>query len=603
MKLKFHDIASAKYHNKPIEVRCRVSGKSISPYAIPRKIRVKTEEGTWVIEIKPGDENILRFLDIKTSQIGIVLTQLYGYKKFSYKVIEVQNVERIFILPITGKERNKIGSNYTAYFIGYGVDINTLYDMKGYTTVDPTNQSTTHVFTEGVKVFSDIENFSLTKEIHNRLNEFTLPKENLEEAYDRLDAIYEAYSHNITKIYNRTDLHLSIDLAFRSVISFYISNEFVHKGWTDVMIIGDTRCGKGYVAEKLMKYFAVGEVVSGDNVSFSGLVGGLQQFNKHWVITWGKIPMNDCGFVLIDEAGELKEHEWSRLSRIRSEGVAEITKIQSQVTNARTRLLFLVNPPNKMISNYSYGIQSLSDVVKAPEDIARFDYCLVVAHNEVTMNEINKPRKQINGLFTPELEQDLILWTWSRKPNEVQFSEEAIKLIYDRAIKLSQTYTFTIPLIQGENVRIKLAKISIAFASRFYSTKHDGKTLFVKSFHVECAFHFINMIYKKNVSGYYALSNLQEHLNIDYETDFRVIEGYFKAFTNKKELWRCLLINNNITAVDISEHLNLDQDTSRDVISRLLQAKCIVKTPRVSKTYIKTPAFTEWLKKVLLAKE
>lgn len=603
MKLKFHDIASAKYHNKPISIRCRVSGKSISPYAIPRKIRVKMEEGTWVIEIKPGDESILRFIDIKTSQIGIVLTQLYGYKKFSYKVIEVQNVERIFILPITGKERNKIGSNYTAYYIGYGIDINTLYDMKGYTTVDPTNQSTTHVFTEGVKVFSDIENFNMTKEIHNQLNEFTLPKENLEEAYDRLDAIYEAYSHNITKIYNRTDLHLSIDLAFRSVISFYISNEFVHKGWTDVMIIGDTRCGKGYVAEKLMKYFAVGEVVSGDNVSFSGLVGGLQQFNKHWVITWGKIPMNDCGFVLIDEAGELKEHEWSRLSRIRSEGVAEITKIQSQVTNARTRLLFLVNPPNKMISNYSYGIQSLSDVVKAPEDIARFDYCLVVAHNEVTMNEINKPRKQINGMFTPELEQDLILWTWSRKPNEVQFSEEAIKLIYDRAIKLSQTYTFTIPLIQGENVRIKLAKISIAFASRFYSNRNDGKTLYVKSFHVECAFHFINMIYKKNVSGYYALSNLQEHLNIDYETDFKVIEGFFKAFTNKKELWRCLLINNNITAVDISEHLNLDQDTSRDVISRLLQAKCIVKTPRVSKTYIKTPAFTEWLKKVLLAKE
>lgn len=603
MKLKFHDIVSAKYHNKPISIRCRVSGKSISPYCIPSKIRVKTEEGTWVIEIKPGDESILRFIDIKTSQIGIVLTQLYGYKKFSYKVIEVQNVERIFILPMTGKERNKIGSNYTAYYIGYGVDINTLYDMKGYTTVDPTNQATTHVFTEGVKVFSDIENFSLTKEIHNRLNEFTLQKENLEEAYDRLDAIYEAYSHNITKIYNRTDLHLTIDLAFRSVISFYISNEFVHKGWTDVMVIGDTRCGKGYVAEKLMKYFAVGEVVSGDNVSFSGLVGGLQQFNKHWVITWGKIPMNDCGFVLIDEAGELKEHEWSRLSRIRSEGVAEITKIQSQVTNARTRLLFLVNPPNKMISNYSYGIQSLSDVVKAPEDIARFDYCLVVAHNEVTMNEINKPRKQINGMFTPELEQDLILWTWSRKPNEVQFSEEAIKLIYDRAIKLSQTYTFTIPLIQGENVRIKLAKISIAFASRFYSTRNEGKTLFVKSFHVECAFHFINMIYKKNVSGYYALSNLQEHLNIDYETDFRVIEGFFKAFTNKKELWRCLLINNNITAVDISEHLNLDQDTSRDVISRLLQAKCIVKTPRVSKTYIKTPAFTEWLKKVLLAKE
>ena len=127
----------------------------------------------------------------------------------------------------------------------------------------------------------------------------------------------------------------------------------------------------------------MGEVVGAENCSYAGLVAGLQQYNKHWVVTWGKIPMNDGGLVVIDEASEIKPEEWARFSRIRSEGVAEIVKVQAQITNARTRVLYLANPPYKAISNYSYGIQSLLDLVKTPEDIARFDYACIVAHEEV----------------------------------------------------------------------------------------------------------------------------------------------------------------------------------------------------------------------------
>jgi hypothetical protein len=311
--------------------------------------------------------------------------------------------------------------------------------------------------------------------------------------------------------------------------------------------------------------------------------------------------MNDCGLLIVDESGGMEENMWGKMSRIRSEGVAEITKIQTEVANARTRLLFLCNPLNKMISNYSYGIQSLHDLVKAPEDIARFDYVLVVAHNEVSGKVINQRREPLPKIYDVSMEQDLILWCWSRKPNEVQFSKEAIKLVYELSMKLEKIYDFSIPLIQVENVRFKLAKIAIAFAARFYSNANEGKTLFVKSAHVECAFYFFDLIYGKDQSGYRAYSTMKKSVQeVVTPEKLRDIEIYFNSWKlQKKELLRFLLVNNSIDNDSLTTHLGCRKENSTECMSRLLKAGCITKK---GQNYYKTPDFTTYLKNVMLKK-
>ncbi len=607
------DVLSSKNYNKKIKLKCIVSGKSISPYCVPKKIIitcVPTEQNNCkeckykdnnVLTLLPTNENILQFLDIQSYQRTKIIQEIFNIScRFSYEITEMQNVERLFILPQTNnKIRNKIKVAPIAYFVGLGIDMNTSYEMEGYTTLYPKDQTTVHVFVNAKKIKSDSETFILTKEKHEMLMKFNKVDLSVEEIYDYLDKLYLSYAHNITKIYDRFDLHLAVDLAFKSVLSFKFDNEIVHKGWMDIMIIGDTRCGKGYVAEKLAKYFQLGEAISGDNLSFAGLVGGLQQYNKQWVITWGKIPLNDCGLVIIDEASEIKSDDWTRLSRLRSEGIAEITKINTQITQARTRIIFIANPILKTIANYSYGVQALVDIVKAPEDIARFDYALVVAHNEVEIKDINKRREPIKELYSNNLEQLLILWAWSRTQDEILFSIEAVQLIYTLSVKLAQVYTFSIPLIQGENIRIKLAKIAIAFAVRLYSNKKNGKYLFADSIHVECAYHFLNMIYKKSSCGYFAMSKLQSTQDLYTVTkDFSSIEKYLNAFTiHKIEICKCLLVNNSITINDISEHVNLDKEIAREIISKLVINNCIVKRGII---YVKVPAFVNWLKQKIL---
>lgn len=616
MPIIHNDVSSSKYYNKPIVVRCIISGKSIAPYCIPKKVKISctpdnnsdckickyNSSEEKILEINPVNENILQFIDVPSSAFEKIIRGIFNIKcSLTCDILDVQNIERIFILPPLKRDRGKHGITQLSYFVGYGIDINTIYEMHGYTTVDPKNQTTTHIFTKAIKIRSDIESFVMSPEMHSKLSEeFNIEEQTAAKIYEYLYGLYDHYAYNITKIYNRFDLHLAIDLVSKSVLSFNFDNEFVHRGWMDAIIIGDTRCGKGYVAEKMMSYFDVGEVVSGENVSFAGLVGGLQQYNKHWVVTWGKVPMNDGGWVTVDEAAEINQQDWTRLSRIRSEGLAEITKIQTQITNARVRLLFLCNPINKTIANYSHGIQALSDVIRAPEDIARFDYALVVAHNEVAVTDINVHRENtVKKYHNQQVEHDLIMWIWSRKPNEVRFSKEAVELVYKTSVEISKQYSFSIPLIQGENIRVKLSKIAVAFAGRVYSNKEEGRYLFVDTCHVECAVIFLHMIYKKEACGYYAMSQLRKDIDLDYDSkDFTGIEKYFNSFgSNKSELCKCLLNANNITIPLLSEHLNHPQELAREIISKLLRSSCVI--PK-GQHYVKVPAFNNWLKRIVI---
>ena len=602
----YDEVLESHFHNKKIKIQGIVTGKSLTPYHVPKRVMVKCItpkcecefKNAQGFEINAVDQNILRFIDIPTTKIHTIIKDVVGMpcKSIVYDVVEMQSIERIFVARPTGKERTrKGGGSRPAYLIGSTVETNTVYYLEGYSTVDPSTQAATHVFTRIEKKTNDVESFNMSVGKHSELNEFCVAKDTSDAMYERLKKIYTNYAHNITKIYEREDLHMCVDLLFRSVVAFRFDNEYVHKGWMEAMIVGDTRCGKGYVAEKLSEHYGLGEVVSGENCSFSGLVGGLQQLNGHWVITWGKIPMNDCGFLVVDESGGMPEDMWGKLSRIRSEGVAEITKIQTEVSNARTRLLFICNAPNKTISNYSYGIQAIQELIKAPEDIARFDYVLVVAHDEVTGKQINQRREPLPMMYDAKLEQDLILWCWSRKPNDVRFMPEAIKTIYETSVLMENVYDFSIPLIQVENVRFKLAKLAIAFAARFYSNAENGKILLVKKSHVECAIHFLRKIYGKDQSGYIDYSKMKksQHEMVTPEK-LKTIETYFDGWKlQRNELLRFLTNTNYIVHEGMISHLGCDKTIATECISKLLIAGCLESR---GKGHIKMPKFTKYLK-------
>ncbi len=509
-------------------------------------------------------------------------------------VIETQNVLRIFISQPPGEDRTKWSAAQTSYFVGHELDSNHTYYLDGYSTVEPKSQITTYVFSNAEKAKSDIESFVMSPKLHKRLSVFSKKFDTVEDVWIYLGELYQSYALNVTKIYGRFLLHMVVDVVFHSALEF----KFVHGNKApariDAIVLGDTRCGKGHVAEGLHRFYGVGEVVGAENCTFAGLVGGAQQIGAHWVISWGRIPLNDRGLVTIDEASELKENDWTRMSRIRSEGIAEVTKIVQQITNARTRLLFLANPPSRSMANYTFGIHALQDLIRAPEDIARFDFACIVSHEEVPIEDINKYHSETKSIYSQKEERELIMWIWSRTPDQIEFSKEAMDAIMSSSNRLGKFYDIGIPLIQGENIRFKLAKIAIAFAGRLYSNENNGQILKVKKLHVECAATFLRCVYKADVNGYYDHSWQKKELNPKLQDkNINGITSYFRSFKSQNEAYEYLLSNSFINAKDITEHLDVSITVATEVIYHLIKYKCIVKKGTL---YVKTAHFTRWLR-------
>ena len=128
-------------------------------------------------------------------------------------------------------------------------------------------------------------------------------------------------------------------MVYHSALGFFFQGQEIKRGWVEGLIIGDTRSGKSETAASLMKHYQLGEFVTGENTSFAGLIGGMQQNQKRWFVSWGKIPLNDRRLVILDEASGLSERDISNISGFRSSGIAEIIKIH-QERPMTTRLIW-----------------------------------------------------------------------------------------------------------------------------------------------------------------------------------------------------------------------------------------------------------------------
>jgi len=597
--------SGANYYNKKIILKVQITGKALIPFQVPKVIKInckpkKTCSKCIVVINKSNeltlnitDTQFIKFIGISDIHTRTQIADTFDIKMrclFNFEILEVYTIEEVYLSDIIS-DKTKSFTSRIGYTIDNNIKCNTTYKISAYPVAEPRQQKVVFIITKTKPTQTDVESFKMTSEIHKKLKIFRPKKKSVEGIFNFLENLYYIYSRNITSIYERFDLHMAIDLVFHSPLQFYFKNEFVHKGYLDMMVLGDTRCGKGYVTENLVRYYKIGEIVSGENLTFAGLVGGVQQLSGRWVVTWGKLPLNHKRLVIIDESGEMDPKDLSKLSRIRSEGIAEITKIQTEKAPAMCRLIFLSNPRNRMVSSYTFGIEAIVDLIDTAEDIARFDYVLIVALQEVDINEINSIKSPVKNPYI-EIDAQLVRWIWSRNKDQVKFTKRAIDKVYQIAIKFGNVFTPRIPLVQGENIRFKLARIAAAIAGRLYSSDPQGEILIIRECHVSAAAVFLNIIYKKKSSGYYMLSQLYNEFKEIHH--IKVFEQYINSFETKEQLIDYFISNNYITIKDLLEHINQPREIGQEIISKLIQHKCIQKKYTF---YVKNKCFTDWLNK------
>lgn len=572
---------------KPLRLTVTIKGKREPGYSIPREVTLKCTrdagekcnicplypaQGEDLLVIQPNDPIVLSLTDVPIKTMTENLREAYGAPKctkLTLDIAEHQAVEILFARPSVdhANGRSEDYKNIKLTSVGrHNTQPNNTVQVVGALQPDPRSQLNEFQAWDVTALRTSIDNFEVTPAVIKMLKRFQ-PKDG-ERPLKKLGRISRDLAAHVTRIYGRPELHAAIDLVWHSALGFDFDGKRLGRGWLELLVVGDTRTGKSEAAAKLAAHHQAGEIVSCESASFAGIVGGAQQFGsgKEWAITWGAIPLNDRRLVVLDEVSGLSPEDISSMSSVRSSGTAEITKIQQERTYARTRLVWLGNPRNARMGDFTYGVQAIPPLIGNPEDVARFDFAMCVRAGEVPAEEINRSHPEGRLVYTSDACSTLVRWVWSRTPEQVKWARGAEQAVYSAAQQLGERYTEEPPLIQVANVRVKVARLSVALAARLFSTDASGENIVVRKAHVEDAVLFLDRLYEMPGFGYAdrsaeALRDAEEaHERYDDAKGYLLTQPGLSKFLRNSATFR---------RQDLEEILNISREEANAVLNQL----------------------------------
>ncbi|MGH9867480.1 MAG: hypothetical protein ACREAA_04855 [Candidatus Polarisedimenticolia bacterium] len=374
----------------------------------------------------------------------------------------------------------------------------------GFSVPNPKSQEATAFFWELVPIGEDYEQFEVTADLAKRFSVFQADEGKVQQ---QLDAIAVDITNNITLIYgpHRQRSLLGKLLVYHSFRQFRFDGEMLKRGWLELVEVGDTGQGKTQQVDRIMQASGMGEGVDGVSTTRTGLAYSFQKLNDIWFLIWGKYPLNDGKLLFVDEAQNLAPEEIDKIRKGRSDGVIMADGIRSGEHPTRTRLIMTCNPKyTGVVDDELFGIDLLKQTFK-DEDIRRFDIAIISASSD-DKAQINQPRKKRSGgerLISDEILAASIRWAWSRKPEHVEFTDEATDAVYASARTMSETFgdARDIPLLLESDVRHKIARLAVAAATLVHSTDDKHERVIVTADHIVAVCEFLMSIYtNKNCS-------------------------------------------------------------------------------------------------------
>jgi hypothetical protein len=587
----------AKKVGDPVKVQVTIKGRKEPGYSIPQKARLTctrdagptkcpicplfAAEGSATVEIKPDSPQILSLIDSASANVAEAIRDEYGAvkcNKLEIEVLEHQAVEVLFGRPSIDHADGTKAREYKNIKITsvgrHDTSANTTVVATGALYPNPKDQHNEFLAWEIERQETSVDRFEITPEAIKLMERFK-PRRG-QRPLKKLGEINRQLAEHVTHIVGRPEMHALMDLTFHSALSFKFGGKIEHRGWLEAIVAGDTRTGKSEAAERFVRHYGAGEVVGGEAATIAGLVGGLQQVGgKEWVITWGVIPINDRRLVVIDEISGLHHEDIARMSDIRGSGVAKLTKIEQDVTFARTRLLWMGNPRSGGMSQYTYGVDSLRPLIGNPEDIARFDLAMAVTMHDVPAEVINRPPEPHGQLkYTSEACHTLLMWVWTRQADQIIWSRGAEDLVYKHALVMGENYVEDPPLVQAANIRIKIARVAVAIAARTFSTDPQHERIIVTKEHVEDAVKFMSILYGMAAFGYEERS--RERL-MEIEEAEEHTEEIRRFLLERRGLAKLLRSNGRFRRQDVEEVLNADREQANAIINRLWNTRMIAK--------------------------
>jgi hypothetical protein len=605
----------AEHTGRRLRLFSNVAAMDTAPYVIPKKVKITCDRsqegcimcpvftetpdnnGIVVLEIHPESPAVLDMVAAsKSVQRDAIMEGLRipTCKSVDFVPFEYYNVEDLRLSPqLEIASRAVDDVLQPALCIGHGIETNEAYEFVGRMYPHPKTQQSVLLISEAKAVQDALSNYSPSNGELSNLEWFQPKEWTVEGIEAKMMSLYDDLAANVTHIYQRMRLHLAIDLAYHSVLLFEFDGK-VTKGWTEILIAGDSAQGKTETVMRLMQHYGLGERIECKNATVAGLLGGLQQIGSRWFVTWGVIPAHDKRLVVLEEIKGTSTEVLGKLTDMRSSGIAEIPKIEKRRTHARTRLIMISNPrSDRPLSMYNFGIEAIRELIGSPEDIRRFDMSLLLASSEIDANALNllqQYRPVVKNHATSQRCRALVLWAWTRLPSQVIIDDDTKALILRDATAMCNSYTELIPIVDRGSMRFKIARLAIALACRTFSHR-DQACVVVQPCHVEYIVKLLHSIYSDKIFGYKDFSeaiNVHNSMSSPDIVSNRILQTPFPHDFVKQ-----MLYTNEIELRDICDWCGWEKGEAVQLMSLLVRKHALVRDGR---SYRKTASFIEFLK-------
>jgi hypothetical protein len=613
------DTDEAQYDNKRVEVDLLITGIG-ETYHLP--LRVKLNRSPSYIEwIEKHDgkshclfcsefdsyENIELSLKAEPGLL-IELTRISKDKLESViqhsipcgfieidRVIQMIELQELLVAPLAQKIRpltkndkdiliDEKGREYKEkiiYYTGITPQSNVHCHVTGWVIPHPKNQTSTMLVDSIQRINADFENFTISNELKKDFSVFQAQED--QSVKDKVWEILNDVSDNVTNIYGEHRMRmLCLNLlCLHSIKTFSFDSEVLRRGVLDVCELGDTGQGKTQTIERLLEAIGLGQSISGTSARRTGISYSFHQFGatKTWFLKWGAYPLNDGRLLFIDEAEKLYKQDIQNIATGRSEGIIKATGVKTGEHNSRTRLIMAVNP---------------------------------------------KENRNIHPqLITPEILRSSVCWAWTRKPEDVEFSNEAIDEVYNVSRQMRDTYGHArdIPLLSADT-RHKIARLAVAAASLLHSTDETHYKVMVTSEHVNFVENFLNEIYQhKNCSfDLYAKQCREAGVlkNEEYQQflqDLQVLEekendnGVLPEFKSEKDvdikqsrlidICKHFISNERTRAIELASSLGITTQYLSTLLQPFRKHRMLWSKQGSSGGYQATPKFIKVLKRMI----
>lgn len=540
------DSSEAGFYGKRLRIPVMVSGKDNTPYLCPKVIKafcgdaadaenkkcsncqLALHAGEMEKTLSSVDRDVMKLIKCTEKQQSAVIHEMLGINqrcdRCTIEIKEHMNLEELRLIPKAeanfgfSKEHEYVVR--TGYYIGNNLKTNKRYTMAGYMYPEPNSQYATYVFDKAYPEKDLISDFELNEETLEHLKTFKVkPGQTIREKFDEIHSDLE---RNVTYIWERRNVAFAVDLIYHTVLNFYFQEQYVKRGWGELLIIGDSGQAKTTIVERLMHHYRLGELHSGEASRRTGLVYNMQQNNKRWFLVWGAFPLNDGGLLTIDELSGLSEDDLAVMSDVRSSGIAKATGVITAETTSRTRAIYISNPRNgRQLNSETYGVNAVLKLMGKAEDVRRLDIAMSVASGDVDPSLVNRSLKDlppVPHVYTSDLCNTRVLWAWSRKPDDVIITDEATQRILESATEMGAKYSSKIPIVEAADQRIKIARLAVAAACCVFSSDETGQKVIVRPEHVDFVVSFMNELYCAKSFGYDRLSE-QDRTTSDTSAD------------------------------------------------------------------------------------